>query len=317
MPEPHIPTTPKAQEPPPKAVTLSDASQQAAAVGAWTKMIGDNGAMIVIVAVFLCLITSGGFLALWYWKRRLSGEHIAKDDVLAYVRKEHPSVLKPDIAHLPDLKDHPCFAACTKQIRSAEALVMTVTGDGPSAMNARKVATDLARDLVIWTLRAYRDGMHELVVEGYEHATGLNGYLGDAARFRSLVDGRYTAILSAVRYRLVTEFNFPAEVYDHFQAYREPSDEVMGEMLGLAASTQTEAYWRLKSSLDSVYARALSFRDLVEQFLFAMGTERLAHIIYERGAEASQGTMAAVPAQKGSEYPAALFERQGRRKGGW
>lgn len=260
-------------------------------------MIADYGMLVMVGSLFLIAAGVAIWLVARYWSRKLNGEYIKNTEVIDWVKKNKPEILIPDISVLPHLKDHRFFNESSRQMRLAESS-----------------KSKLERDLAVWTIRGYRDIFADIVESAYEDKAGFDASIGDAAKFRARVDAALVDAAAAIRYRLVEEFGFPADVYSGWQQSREASDELMTNMLDVAAS-RLSPYDRLQCALDSQYARVLMMRKAISEYVSNVDNVDNEDIEnYQPPTEAGANTFQAIPVsqlQRGS-YPAAIFEK--RRK---
>lgn len=257
-------------------------------------LIEDKGMLIVVGALFIIAAAIAIWLVARYWNRKLNGEYIKQSDVIDWIKKNKPEVLKPDISVLPNLRNHRFFNESTRQIRIAEG----------SSQNI------IERDLVVWTLRGYRDVFADIVELAYEDKSGFDEIIGDPTKFRSKIDSASVEASAAIRYRLVDEFGFSSSLYAKWQKSRETSDDLMTNMLEIAAE-RLSAYDRLQCILDSQYARVLMVRKIISEFVAKEATKDDVEL-YKPPVEAGDSTfqtMSVKPIQRGS-YPAAIFERR-------
>lgn len=212
-------------------------------------MVVDTGMLVMCGVVVLAILGSAIYLVFRFYNRKISGDYIPKDDVLAYVREHHRAVLRPKAEERPSLALHRVFSIATTEIRRAEAAD----------------TTHAVRDLTVWTLRAYRDAFAELIEAAYAHKEGFDAFWSTPDVFKAKVSHVVTEIDAAIRCRLVDEFKMPLAFYNGWLTYRGDHDRLMDDMLDLAADKETP-YDRVSSVLDSLFAKATSFQRLVQGF---------------------------------------------------
>lgn len=251
-----------------------------------TELVGSQGLPVVVSSIVVLALAVAVYLAYTYFSRKLSSDYVSKNDLVPWLKEHRPDLLKPALEDLPDLRNHKFFAEATRQMRMAEA-----------------ATSQAERDLAIWTMRAYRGVFSELVESVYEDKIGFDLAIGDSAKFRARLNAAMTEANQAIKYRLVQEFGFPTMTYAKWQQDRELSDELMTNMLDLAAEKGTP-YDRLATALDSQYARMLMLRRAVSSFIAKNEV-----FDYAPPGEASHSTMQSIQPLKGS-YPAAVFERR-------
>jgi hypothetical protein len=171
-------------------------------------------------------------------------------------------------------------------------------------MRAAEGISDKAeRDLAIWTIRGYRDAILDILESAYESKDGFDKFIGDVQSFRNRFDSAITEAASAIKYRLVSEYGFPSEVFAKWQQDREFSDELMTTMLDVASERLTP-YERVQSALDSQYARIMMMRRTVNTFCLKIGK-----IEYNPPSGSDASTISGMRVNVSGSYPAALFER--------
>lgn len=219
------------------------------AAGKTAGMVVDYGMLVFCGVAVLFFIGGVGYLMFRYANQRISGEYVHKDKVIDYVKEHHSEVLRKNAEERPSLMVHRIFNIATTIIRRAEAAETSAA----------------VRDLIVWTLRAYRDGFLDLVEEAYKNKDGFDAFWPTPEIFKAKVSNLITEIDAAVRCRLVDEFNFPISYYNAWITFRGDHDKLMDDMLDLASDRETP-YDRVVAVLDSLYAKAASFQRMVTGF---------------------------------------------------
>lgn len=190
------------------------------------------------------------------------------------VRKMHEFINKKidspkyDILSLPDLNNHRFFNEATRQMRIAES-----------------VTNPLERNLIIWTIRCYRNVFIGIVEVAYKNRFSTTD---DSAKFRANIDTALVESTATIRRRLVDDFNFPSAIYFKWQKFKEPYDDLMVSLLDIASERST-TYDRLQSTLDFQYVRILMIRKMITDFIAAeVSVSELS--LYRPPLEASVGT---------------------------
>jgi hypothetical protein len=259
------------------------------AAGKTAGLVVDQGMLVMVGVIVLATMASGLWLVVRYWNRKISGEYIPISEAEQWLKKNKPELVLKPVEEMPDLRKHRFFTEATRQMRAAES------ANSPSE-----------RDLAVWTIRGNRDVIADILNEAYTNKDGFNKYIGDATSFRSRFDEAITEVQAAVKYRLVTEFGFPAQVFSKWQQEREFFDEIMTNMLDIASERET-SYYRLQSVLDSQYARIIMLRKAIQAFIHKEGV-----IEYNSPSGADASTIASgmqKTCRTPTSYPAALFER--------
>ncbi len=277
------------------------------AAGKTAGMVVDYGMLVMVGAILLLALGAILFLAFRYWNRRIGGDYIEREKVLEYVREKYPDALRTPTEALPRLTEHPVFALCTNAIRAAESTLLRDATTG----GILQPHTDMVRDLLAWTLRGTRSICLNVVTAAYEHKDGFEKSLGDKQRFASIAMETYATVEGAVRQRLVEEFDFPAMVYDAWRDHRREADNLMADMVELAASQHDTNYWRMVAVLNSVYARVMVLHHNV--FAFIRANPEMKGVTYTRPAGASDNTFTSNRQTKG-DYVAKAFSESWRPK---
>jgi len=260
-------------------------------------LIVDNGMLVMVGVLFLAVGACAIWLGMRFANRKL-GDYVHKDDVEKWVKENAKHLLKPEINQLPDMRNHKLFTTTTMVMRQAESIRLE-----------HKIATALTKDLIVWSLRAYRDCFFDYINEAYEAKEGFDGFIGDQYKLRAKIEEIHTTLNAAVRCRLVEDFGFPEDVFARWQSSRENLDRLTMEVLELGLE-RSEPYWRVRSILDSAFERCFLLKEDVVTFFKAMPTDHLNSLTYEPPAEAGQHTMGAFKAKATQGYAAAIFDKQ-------
>lgn len=232
--------------------------------------ISKNGIETVLSAVVIITILTGLSIFAWWLKRKLSGDYIKKSDALAYVRKNHPDVIKPTVTELADLRDHDAFDMWDRELRYCDSL-QVVNPDGTINL----VQSAIAKDIIQWNIRAHRNTFKKILDESYnlvkKDPSTFEEYFGDSKGFNHKINNAYTQIKAGVAYKLKGDLKMPEIVFDSFDQYRAEVHETMRDMLQIAVTNHTNNYWRLHEVLNAQYAFTRTFRISVMNFLSCSG----------------------------------------------
>lgn len=212
------------------------------AAGKTAGLVADYGMLVMVGTLFLAAGASALWLTVRHFNRRTSDDFVPKAQVVEVARAQAPDLFKRQARELPDLRNHRMFQTATKLMRAAEAM-----GNDDAVLR-------MARDVLVWTLRAHRDGYAELLEKVYANPAEFDARVGDAQALRATVEALQTEIDAAVRYRLVDEFHFPAKVYNAWVAAWADADDALAPAMGLAMD-RDEPYQRLQAVLDAINTR--------------------------------------------------------------
>ena len=229
-------------------------------------LIENSGIETVLSAVVVIALMTGMGLLIWWLKRKLSGDYIHKDKVIEYVKEHKPEKIKPSVKELADLRDHDAFDMWDREIRYCESMTIR---DPDGSLN--KVKTDIARDIVQWTIRANRNTFKKILDEAYnlveKDPDTFEEYFGDPKSFQHIVNKALTQIKTAITYKLKDDLKMPDNILVAFDQYRAEVHETMRDMLQLAVTNHTNNYWRMHEVLNSQYAFTRTLRLSVTNFI--------------------------------------------------
>ena len=264
-------------------------------LGEAVDLIESNGIETVLSAVVIvCLMTALGF-AVWLGRKRLGGNYIKKDEAIAYVKKEHSDMIVKQVNELPDLRQHDAFDMFDQVLRSSYILRI-LDKDG----NVDEARTNIAKDLIQWHMRGYRNVFKHILDEAYQlvekDPNTFEEYFGDSKSFHHMINQSFTNIKAGVMNKLRNELQMPKFIYDTFDEMRQEINETMRDMLQIAVSNHSNNYWRMHEVLNSQYAFSRVFKTGVVNFIDKMG-DKLDGVNYESGS-GSYMTAAAFTAPK-------------------
>lgn len=235
-------------------------------LGDTAKLIEETGIETVLSAVVIvCLMTALGF-AVWFGRKKLSGNYIEKDKAIEYVKKEHSEIIVKKVNELSDLRQHDAFDMWDQVIRQTQTMrILDKNG------NVDETRTNIARDLIVWHMRAYRNVFRHLLDEAYnlvdKDPETFEEYFGDGKGFQHMVNKSFTNIKSGVMNKLRNELKMPKFIYDSFDEYRKEINETMRDMLQIAVANHSNNYWRMHEVLNSQYAFSRGFAASVLNFM--------------------------------------------------
>lgn len=248
-------------------------------------LIEKSGVETVLSAVVVITLLSGLGIFFWWLKRKLSGDYIHKDKALEYVKESQPEKLKPDIRDLSDLRDHDAFDMWAREIRFADSMEIR-----DKQGNVDRFKTDVARDIIQWTIRANRNAFKRILDEAYnlvdKDPDTFEEYFGDAKSFQHKVNNALTQIKTAISYKLRDDLEMPDIVVNSFDQYRAEVHETMRDMLQIAVTNHTNSYWRMHEVLNSQYAFTRTLRISVFNFLI-MANDSFEGLEYHSSSEST------------------------------
>lgn len=253
----------------------------ASEVGSFAKMIGDNGMMICVCAVVLMGLAGTMVIGLKYWNRRVGGEYIKKSEIKDYLKENHPELLITSADDLPKLSEHSFFATCTTGIRSAESM----------RIGTSVVKTDLAKDLLTWSFRAYRNVFAGLVEAIYEHKNGFDAAAGNRQRVQALISEHLSIVNGGIRSKLVGELEYPVAVYDAWYNEQRERDRALVDVIELVIAQNPQAYWQISNTLTALYFKALTMEDEVIHFFENFTVEGVAYESLPENRESTYSSM--------------------------
>jgi hypothetical protein len=264
-------------------------------------LIGKHGSDVVFTSLWVVLIASAISLAVWYTYRRLNGSYIHVDKIIDYLKENNSKVLRKEWNELPDLRSHQVFGAWQKELRES-ATVIVCNKDGSDS----KLKTDLARDVISWSIRGYRDVIKTLLNLAYKDKDGFENYFGNSKECLRLVENTYLDANDGVRVRLIEELGFPVIVWEKLSRLRNKHHELMNKMFVLAINNHDVNYYRINEILNSYYAAADSISSAICSCISLLDLD---DITYDRLAEAALTTRnSSQPIPEQSKYAPRIFE---------
>ena len=224
-----------------------------------TELIEANGIETVLSALVVIAIVVAIGLFSWWARRRISDSFIHKDDVIDYMKQKHPKLIKQGVQELSDLREHDAFDMWNRELRYCDTLQIK-DKDG----NIDHVQTAIAKDIIQWNIRGYRNVFKKMLDESYnlvdKDPDTFEEYFGDSKGFGHMVNNAFTQVKAAVAYKLKDEQKMPVDIYDSFDQYRSEVNETVRDMLQIAVANHTMNYWRMHEVLNSQYAFTRTLR---------------------------------------------------------